>query len=357
MSVLRVDLRLGRPDFTLEVAGDVPPGLTSVFGPSGCGKTTLLRCIAGLERAAGRVALGDAIWQEGRRHLPPHKRGVGVVFQDARLFDHLDVAGNLRFAEKRAPTPPERERIIAMCDLAPLLSRRPAVLSGGERQRVALARALMASPLVLLLDEPLSALDQARREELLPILEALRDSAMIPMIHVSHDLSEVARLADRLWVMEAGRVQLHGPLSDVLSDPHAAARLGPRQAGAVVEAEVGAYDPRDDLTALRVGEGTLWLPGRVGAPGETRRLRIPAHDVTLMLTPPQGLSALSHLPVTITDLAPGHGPGVAVGLASGEARLIARITKRSLREMGLAPGMRLHALLKATALSPGDTGG
>lgn len=347
---ITLDLSARQGPFTVQAKGPIGPGITSVFGPSGCGKTTLLRAICGLTKARGSFTFKGA----DLNALPPHKRRIAMVFQDSRLFDHLTVQGNLRYAQKRASTPVNLDRISALAGITPLLDRKPATLSGGERQRVALARALASAPRLLLLDEPLTALDAPARRDLIGVIDQLR--GQLPIMHVSHDISEIAQLADDLWLMRQGRVTHHGPIQQVLADPHRVADLGTRVAGAVVIGHIQSYDAADDLTEVLLGLGHVFLPGNIGAVGTPLRLRIPAHDVTLMLDAPRGSSALGHLPVEITDLAQGGGPGVAVGLRSGSVDLLARITRRSAQALNLHKGMTLHAMLKATALSPADTG-
>ena len=359
--VLSVDITLTFGAFTLRLTEDFAlSGVTAVFGPSGCGKSSLLRVIAGLERGAvGRVALGAEVWQDDRVFVPPEGRELGYVFQDARLFAHLTVAGNLQFASRRAGqaagfAPAE---VIRVLDLDPLMPRRPDQLSGGEKQRVAIGRALLSRPRLLMLDEPLAALDALRKAEILPYLERLAAEAKVPVLYVSHAVSEVARLATNLIVMQAGSVTLRGPLAQVLADPAAVPLMGVRDAGAVLTGRVVSYDPVDQLTELALDRARLILPGALGPLGTRVRVRVPAQDVILSVSPPVGLSALNVLPVTITALVPGQGPGVAVGLACGADRLLARVTRRSVAAMGLHEGMQVFAILKATAVGQNDIGG
>jgi molybdate transport system ATP-binding protein len=358
---LSLDIALRFRDFALKLSETIAlTGVTAIFGPSGCGKSTLLRVIAGLERGAtGRVALSDEVWQDAVRFVPPERRGLALVFQDARLFGHLSVAGNLQFAAKRAGSAPgfAADEVTRVLDLGPLLSRRPAQLSGGEKQRVAIGRALLSRPRLLMLDEPLSALDTARKAEILPYLERLRDEGRVPILYVSHAVSEVARLANDIIVLQAGSVILRGPLEQVLSDPAAVPLLGVRDAGAVLTGRVVGYDAGDGLTELALSAGRLILPGMLGPAGAVVRVRVPAQDVILSLTAPSGLSALNVLAVTVTAVVAGQGPGVAVGLTCGQDRLLARVTRRSAAVMGLHPGMALFAILKATAVGQHDIGG
>ncbi|WP_337954638.1 molybdenum ABC transporter ATP-binding protein [Sediminimonas qiaohouensis] len=360
MTMLSLDIRLDYPDFTLDFSHDLPArGLTAVFGPSGCGKSTLLRVIAGLERGArGTVRFDGTQWQGTSRTTPPHKRGIGYVFQDARLFGHLSVAGNLRYAARRARragAQPDEAQAIAALDLHDLLDRRPDTLSGGQRQRVAIARALLTAPRLLLMDEPLAALDAGRKAAILPYIERLRDHATIPIVYVSHDLSEVARLADHMVMMRAGRVLRAGPVAELLSDPGMADAIGVREMGALMPARVTRHHD-DGLTELGVSGGQLFLPRVQAAPGTALRLRIAAHEVILSRTRPTGLSALNILPGTITELRHGDGPGVIVKLRVGDDDLLARITRRSADEMGLHPGIACHAIVKSVSIAQTDVG-
>jgi molybdate transport system ATP-binding protein len=351
---LSVSLQHGFPGFSLDLAFEAPAGVTALFGRSGSGKTTVVNAVAGLLCPnAGRIALNDTVLfdRAARVNVPAHRRRVGYVFQDARLFPHLSVARNLSYGGTH-----DADRVIAMLGLGGLLDRRPATLSGGERQRVALGRALMSHPAILLLDEPLAALDAPRKAEILPYLERLRDEVQVPILYVSHDVTEVARLATTLVMIEAGRVLRVGPLADVLADPATVPLLGVREAGAVIGGRVGGYDPDDGLSLFEFDGGTMVLPGRLGDPGAQARVRVAAQDVILALTPPQGLSALNVVSVTVTGIAMGRGPGVAVGLTAGQTRLLARITKRSARAMGLTEGMQVFAILKANAIAPADVG-
>ncbi len=356
---LSVDIRLNHGDFSLQVAQAFAlTGVTGLFGPSGSGKSTLLRVIAGLEgRARGRVAMGPEIWQDGGKHVPPHRRGVGYVFQDTRLFPHLGVRGNLDYALHRARglDGPGLDEVIDALDLGPLLARRTADLSGGEKQRVAIGRALLAAPKLLLMDEPLAALDEARKAEILPYLERLCDQSRVPILYVSHSVTEVARLAQHMVVLREGRVLRAGPAAELLSDPEAVPMVGSREAGAVIEARIVAQHA-DGLTELAVSAGTLFLPRIDAAIGATLRLRIPAQDVILARARPEGLSALNILPVVVTEVREGEGPGAVVQLQAGSDLVLARLTRRSVAALGLKPGVAAHAVLKSVALAKSDIG-
>ncbi|SEM84757.1 molybdate transport system ATP-binding protein [Gemmobacter aquatilis] len=358
---LQVTLHHRLPGFTLDACFEAPPGVTALFGRSGAGKTTLVNAVAGLLRPdAGRIALNDTLLFDSaaRVNLPPHRRRIGYVFQEGRLFPHLTVRQNLLYGRWFAPrtsTGADFDRIVALLDIAALLPRRPATLSGGEKQRVAIGRAILSNPALLLLDEPLAALDAARKAEILPYLERLRDETGLPMLLVSHALAEVARLATTLVLIEAGQVRRSGPAADLLSDPSLAPALGIRSAGALLPARLAAQEP-DGLSRLDSPAGPLWLP-HVAAPlGTALRLRILAQDVMLATTRPSGISALNILPGTVTALRMGEGPGVLVQIEAGGIPLLARITRRSAEALALAPGQPVFAIIKALATAPDDVG-
>jgi len=359
---LSVSLSHAFAGFRLEAAFDAPPGVTALFGRSGSGKTTVVNTVAGLLRPdRGRVAVEGQVLMDTQAgtFLPPHRRRIGYVFQDARLFPHLTVRQNLGYGRWLAGIRDgaEFDRIVDMLGIGPLLPRRPGALSGGERQRVALGRAILSAPRILLMDEPLAALDEARKAEILPYLERLRDEVGLPILYVSHSLAEVARLATTVVLLEAGRVTAAGPVAEVLSDPGTAAALGLREAGAVLQARIEAQEEEDGLTRLITGAGPVWLPRIEGAPGRNLRLRILAQDVMLALSPPQGVSALNHLPAVVEEVRLGDGPGALVRLRAGDEALLARITRRSARVMELRPGLRLHAVLKAVSVAQENAGG
>lgn len=341
-------------DFQLDVAFEAPKGVTAIFGRSGSGKTSVVNAVAGLLRPdAGRIAIGDVVLFDSGAgtQLPPRQRRIGYVFQDARLFPHMTVLRNLRYGGNH-----EAARVIDVLGLAHLLDRMPSRLSGGERQRVALGRALMCDPQLLLMDEPLAALDAPRKAEILPFIERLRDEVEIPMLYVSHDVSEVARLATTLVVIDDGRVTTSGPVGAVLSQPETVPLVGVRAAGAVITTKVAGRLLDDGLTELAFSGGRIVLPGILGVLGQTLRIRIPAQDVILAREAPTGLSALNILPVTITRVEQGRGPGVAVGLKAGDDHLLARVTRRSASRLGLKVGQQIYAIIKATAVGPEDIG-
>lgn len=351
--MIEVALRHAFPGFDLDVAFSAPAGVTALFGRSGSGKSSVVNAVAGLLRPdAGRIAVGGEVLFDDRTNVPVHRRRIGYVFQDARLFPHMSVARNLRYGGDR-----DEGRVIDLLGLAGLLDRRPATLSGGEKSRVALGRALMSGPRMLAMDEPLAALDGPRKAEILSYLERLRDAVGIPILYVTHDVSEVARLATTVVLMEAGRVTACGPVAEILADPASVPLMGVRDAGAVVTGRIALYDVTADLTTVAFDGGRLVLPGRLGVLGSAARVRIAAQDVILARVRPEGISALNVLPVRVTGLRVGEGPGVAVGLACGQARLLARVTRRSAEALGLAVGQEIFAILKATAVAPGDVGG
>jgi len=287
-------------------------------------------------------------------HTPPHKRRFGTVFQDARLFPHLTVAQNLDFGTRYAPRGAKvpRDDVISLLGLAALLGRRPATLSGGEKQRVALGRALLSGPRMLLMDEPLASLDSARKQEILPYLEHLRDGPLrLPILYVSHSLAEVTRLADQVILMEKGRAAAIGPVAEVLSDGDTQAAVTRDVAGGLLKVTITAHDEADALTEAHIGSQPVYLPGRVGAVGDHLRLRIDARDVTLMLDRPEKISALNILPATILDLREGPRSGVLVQLEHQGQRFTARLTRRSVRELGLSKGMEVYALLKSMSVT------
>ena len=344
--------------FALDVAFDAPGGVTALFGRSGAGKTSVINAVAGLLRPnAGRVVVGDTVLFDSaaRIDLPAHRRRVGYVFQDARLFPHLRVRGNLAYGARFAGgvDAADLARVADMLGIAHLLDRSPGALSGGETQRVAIGRALLARPRLLLLDEPLAALDDARKAEILPYLERLRDAAGLPILYVSHSVAEVARLATTVVVLDAGRVARVGTTADVLSDPDAVTGLGLRDAGAILRATVAAHHP-DGLSELSTSAGPLFLPHVDGAIGTGLRVRIAAQDVILSVARPVGLSALNILRVKVVALRDGDGPGVMVQLRAGDDLLLARITGRSATALGLKPGLACHAIVKTVAVAGGD---
>ncbi|MDR3087166.1 MAG: molybdenum ABC transporter ATP-binding protein [Azoarcus sp.] len=347
------------PGFALDVDLQLPEkGVTAVFGSSGCGKTTLLRCVAGLERAPqGFLSVGGAIWQDESRKLffPTHKRSLGIVFQEASLFPHLSVRKNLEYGMKRANNT-EGEGFEAMLDflgIRALLERAPDRLSGGERQRVAIARALLTRPKLLLMDEPLAALDVKRKQEILPYLEKLHDELSIPVLYVSHAPDEVARLADHLVLLDNGRVAASGPLVETLARVDLQHSFAD-DAGVVIETTLAAHEP-DGLTRLEFPGGKLYVVRRDRLPGSRVRCRIHASDVSLALAAHGDSSILNILPATVQTLVATENPShvlVQLKLQGGSDAplLLARITERSRAALGVEPGKEVMAQIKAVAL-------
>ncbi len=330
-------------------------GIIALFGPSGSGKTTLLRCIAGLERAAnGSLQVKDEVWQDGANFLPTHRRPLGYVFQEASLFPHLSVRRNLEYGLKRIP-PAQRkvqlEQVVEWLGLNRLIGRdSPAGLSGGERQRVAIARALLTSPRLLLMDEPLSALDAASKREIMPYLERLHSELDIPMIYVSHALDEVARLADQLVLMEQGRVIASGALNEILARLDLpTAHLD--DAGAVIEASVAVHDEEYHLTRLDFPGGSLWVSKVERTIGSMVRARVLARDVSIATAMPHGSSISNILEARIDDIQDEGPDRVSLRLSAGSGQmLLSRITRRSCDHLGLAVGMGIFAQVKSVAL-------
>jgi molybdate transport system ATP-binding protein len=354
MTGIDARFRLDWPGFTLDVDLALPGrGVTALFGHSGSGKTTLLRCIAGLERAReGRLTVNGEVWQDERHWLPTHKRPIGYVFQEASLFPHLSVLGNLRYGMKRMfdPQRVSLDHAIELLGIGHLLDRKPDRLSGGERQRVGIARALSVSPRLLLMDEPLAALDLKRKQEILPYLERLHDELDIPVLYVSHSPAEVARLADHLVAMEDGKVLADGPLGNPLARLDLPIRLG-EDAGVVIEAMVAERDANWHLIRVDFAGGQLWVRDNNMPLGHHARVRILARDVSLSHDKGEDTSILNALPARVTAIADDSHPALAlVRLDTGDTPLIARLTKRSANHLALRPGMEVWAHIKAVAL-------
>jgi molybdate transport system ATP-binding protein len=356
MSRLALDLALGIGALDLKVALDAPlAGVSALFGPSGSGKTTLLRIIAGLERgAAGTVHIGDETWQDSARGLfvPPHRRRIGFVFQDARLFPHLSVEGNLLYGYRRTPAAERRlapDELIEVLELRPLLARRIANLSGGERQRVAMGRAFLTSPRLLLMDEPLASLDEARKQQILPYIERLVERFQLPVIYVSHAIDEVLRLAGQVAFMAHGRIAAYGPLNEVTQRLDLREYTGRLDAGAVIAARVLDHDEPNGITRLAFSGGTLIGP-RIDLPeGAAVNVLIRSRDVALALEPPSETSILNILEGRVVSVSEDEGPQAHVMLNVG-VPLWARIMKRSVNELDLREGKKVYALIKAVAV-------
>jgi len=357
MTGIRARFQLQLESFALDVSFSAPDeGVTALFGPSGSGKTSLLRCIAGLERAAGSLHINGDVWQDDTKFLATHRRPLGYVFQEASLFPHLSVRANLEYGYKRIPSSERKvplEQVVEWLGLGRLIERGdPAKLSGGERQRVAIGRALLTSPRLLLMDEPLSALDTSSRQDILPYLQRLHRELKIPVLYVSHALDEVARLADHLVLLEHGRVIASGALNETL------ARLDlPTahfdDAGAVIEAAVAQHDEDYHLTRLDFPGGNLWV-SRVNQPfGSRVRARVLARDVSIATLPPHGSSSITNiLNARIAEIRDEGPDKVNVRLMIGASNvLLSRITRRSRDHLGLVVGMEVFAQVKSVVLT------
>lgn len=355
MTQLTTDVRVGYPGFTLEIAQQFPlQGITALFGPSGCGKSTLLRIIAGYERrASGRVTYGDEVWLGAGSAMPPHRRGVGYVFQDARLFPHLTTHGNLTYAHKRAATLPGRysfDDVVDGLDLAPLFDRRTDQLSGGERQRVAIGRTLLARPRLLLMDEPLAALDTRRKGEILPYINRLPHAFDVPVIYVTHALEEVTQLCDRIVALAEGRVVAAGGVVETLERLDLADVQGRFEAGTMLTGRIVAQDSALHLSRVDLGGDRIEVPQiRLGV-GQDVRLRVRARDVSLALSRPEGLSIRNILDATVLTIDPEPASAFAeVLLDVGGQHLRARVTRAAIADLGLTTGQPVLALVKAVS--------
>lgn len=365
-AALNVNARARLGAFQLEAAFEAAPaGITCLFGPSGAGKSTLLAMISGALRPdAGRIVIGEeALFDaEKRVNVPPNQRGLGWMTQEPRLFPHLSVEGNLRFGLNRARGRPRRvgfDDVVGVLAIAPLLGRRPRDLSGGERQRVALGRALLSQPRLLMLDEPLSALDHARKAEILPLFERLRDAFDLPILYVTHSMAEVLRLADRLVVLDGGRVVAQGPLGAVLAGADIPLLTERADAGVSLDTVVAALNPEHQgaggLTRLS-GPGFELLGGRTPQPPGSRvRSIVLARDVLLATTRPEGLSARNVLPGRLERLSPrADGSVLATVSIAPDARLLSAVTADAVEALGLAPGAEVWAVVKSVAVEGAD---
>ncbi|MCE2866262.1 MAG: molybdenum ABC transporter ATP-binding protein [Oxalobacteraceae bacterium] len=351
---LRLKFTLTRADFALHVDLQLPGrGVTALFGPSGCGKTTLLRCIAGLERASGSLMVNEHLWQDATHFTPTHQRAIGYVFQEASLFPHLSVRGNLQYGMKRASRNGNVaiDPIIDLLGIRALLDRKPEGLSGGERQRVAIARALAVDPQLLLMDEPLAALDLKRKQEILPYLDRLQATLEIPILYVTHSPDEVVRLAHHLVVMDAGSVVASGELADTLSQLDLPVKLG-QEAGVVIDSVVGSIESQWHLTRMDFDGGSVWIRDPGLALGAKARVRILASDVSLAREQPGKSSIQNVLQGQIDGMRDDEHPGlVLVRVKIGETALLARVTKRAVSELALKTGDTVWTQVKSVALA------
>lgn len=348
--------RLG--SFSLDASFTSEGGVTALFGRSGSGKTSMIRIIAGLTKPDhGKVLLdGETLADSERRvFMPGYKRRFGYVFQEARLFPHLNVQQNLdygRWFAGKATTTQDSKHIVDMLGIGALLQRRPDKLSGGEKQRVAIGRALLSAPRMLLMDEPLAALDDARKAEILPYLERMRDEMNIPIIYVSHSVSEVVRLADRVIVMKDGRVETSGPASDVLSQPAFSHQLEKREMGSILSGKIESFETSHGLVSVRLKSVALQVPAKAAEIGKFVRVLIPARDVMLATLKPEGLSALNILEGHISQISLAEDGMVTVHVDCGGDILMSRITVMSRERLQLEPGRSIFAIIKSAALDP-----
>lgn len=350
--VLDVRHRLG--SFSVEAAFSCDRGITALFGSSGSGKTSLVNIIAGLLKPhAGRLIFnGDALVDTASRvFVPPHKRRFGYVFQEARLFPHLSVRRNLTYGRwfgSAKESEADFDRIVDLLGVAPLLGRSPSNLSGGEKQRIAIGRALLSNPRLLLMDEPLAALDADRKAEILPYLERIRDETDIPTVYVSHSVSEVARLANKVIILENGRISASGDAATILSQPSPA--VSRREAGAVIEGIIEATNGEHGITTIRAGSAKIMVPHLEAPTGKTVRLQIAARDVMLATSKPEGLSALNILPAVISEIGEAVQGMVEVRLDCGGVTIVSRITVVSCEALALQAGKPVYAIVKSVAL-------
>ncbi len=360
MSHLDVRFHIDYPGFRFDVVCTVPlDGTIAVFGSSGSGKTTLLRCLAGLTRApSGFLQFDQEVWQDDARgiFLPVERRHVGVVFQEARLFPHLTVTQNLRYGMKRRHPSGQRiafDLVIELLDIEPLLQRRIFHLSGGEQQRVAIGRALLTSPQLLLMDEPLASLDQQRKKEIVSFIRRLNRELSIPILYVSHDLSEILQLANHIVLIKEGTVAATGPIQEVFSRLDLPGLVESNMVGAILDTRIVEHEPQFGLTRVEFSGQSFCLPQQALPPGSPLRVQILSRDVSLVVgTPSSTSSALNILEATILEVSesPSDQYAVEVKLDVG-CPLLAMITKKSFHQLQLRPGQKVHAHFKAVALS------
>jgi molybdate transport system ATP-binding protein len=351
-----VAVKKHRGSFSLDARFELPtPGVVALFGRSGCGKSTLVNVIAGLLDAdTGRVVLDGIVLLDTERRLrvSPERRRIGYVFQDARLFPHLNVAANLKYGASRARGPRyvSLDNVVGLLDLGALMDRRTHRLSGGERQRVAIGRALLSQPSLLLLDEPLASLDAARREEVLPYLETLRDQLAIPMVYVSHDFEEVLRLATYLVLMAHGRTIAQGGVAEMSLNQDLRSIIGADAVGAIVEGTVLGADPSSGLLRVKVGHGELKVQAEKSAVGAKLRVQLLARDLIVATREPQNLSVRNILAGIVTAVTSDDADSDLIAIDIGGTVIMARVTKAATQELGLEAALPVWALVKSVSL-------
>ena len=359
---LSVDLRHKLGSLQLEAGFESSGGITAIFGASGCGKTTLVNVIAGLIRPdLARISVDGTVLVDTVKGIamPPSRRRIGYVFQEARLFPHMSVEANLAYGEwftPRAERYAKKQQILELLGIGHLLKRRPRDLSGGEKQRVAIGRALLASPRLLLMDEPLASLDAARKAEIMPYLERLRDEVNIPIVYVSHSVAEVMRLATDVAVLTQGRLAAFGPAAEIAQRLDLVPEAEREEGGVIIDMTVASHEEGFGLTRLSSDAGDIYVPGRLGPAGTPARVRIRARDVMLALEEPRNISALNILRGTVADIAPADAASVNVRLDCGGAAVVARVTRHSAAALKLAAGTPAYAVVKAVSVSGPSSG-
>lgn len=353
--MIRINVKKTLPGLSLNASFESDHAkVTAVFGKSGCGKTTLVNMIAGLVKPdEGLIQINDLVLfdSQNRVNLPPEKRKIGYVFQDGRLFPHMTVRKNLLYgARSDVQSVTGLKDVVRLLDIDPLLNRKPARLSGGEKQRVAIGRALLSNPRLLLMDEPLAALDSDRKAEIMPFIERLRDELGIPTIYVSHAMEEIIRLADLMVIMDAGKVAAVGSVEALSTNLDLQPITGQQEAGSVLTAKIISHDGDLHLSQLEIPGGSVLTVPLLHRPvGTALRIRIQARDVILSLQPPTQISTLNRLQGTITEIRKGKGPHADIMIDIGQP-LWARITQKSVNDLGLMPGLNIHALVKSVAI-------
>ena len=358
-----IDIRHSQGNFDVAVQFSAPAGLTALFGPSGSGKTSIINIIAGLIRPRrGRIVIDGEMLVDTERGIfvPVHKRRIGYVFQEGRLFPHLTVRQNLLYGHWFAADGIRRDagvdRVIELLGIGSLLDRRPGLLSGGEKQRVAIGRALRSHPRIVLMDEPLASLDEARKAEVLPYIERLRDETRVPIVYVSHSIGEVARLATTLAVLADGCIATVGPISQVMQSLDLLPAGSRDEAGAVLETTIEAHDDAYGLTTLRSRAGAFRVPRVDLAPGAAVRIRIRARDVIVATEAPRGLSAINVIAGTIVEIVPTGGAAADIRISCAGEAILARLTRQSVETLGLRPGLPVHAVIKSVAFDRRSVG-